>query len=539
MPRPTRLARLALAATAAAVMVSPAAAQPAATVALTDPTYDLVDALLARAPVPGAIVGQRPYSRREMARLARAFAARPRDARATRLLDALVAALGDTAAAPRPIALRPLDAAWLGTTASGSAPRAIPANGLGEIDARTVPALDGRGGRPVVRGVVASLETSHVLGAGPIAVVAQPRVSWLAPFAGGGRVAIAPQRLVARGVWHDAALQAGIDALTWGQGGARSLLLSDNAPPLRAITLSTDTAVTLPWVLRRLGRVRATALVADLGRSQNFPHAKLAGYKVSLAPSPRFEIGTALLSQYGGHGAPPLGFEQRFVDLFPYFTWIHPGSSRSRDKLASNKLAGVDARLRFPALAGLSLYWDGEIDDFEPSRLPRLLWEDGAHLFGARFDALGRDGALALDVQLRHTGIRLFEHAQFTSGVTYQQAVLGDPLGPHADAAAATLAWRPAPRTALALGTTYERRDASRYRSVVDDPTTNANFRFVLDTPRPIEHRARLELTARRPVARGMDASARVGTDRVTNEGFARGGPVWRGFGEVGVRYRP
>jgi hypothetical protein len=285
--------------------------------------------------------------------------------------------------------------------------------------------------------------------------------------------------------------------------------------------------------------VRATALVADLGRGQNFPRAKLAGYKMSLAPSPRFEIGTGILSEYGGHGAPPLGLEQRFVDLFPYFTWIHPGSSRSRDKLASNKIAGIDARLRFPDVGGLSLYWDGEIDDFEPSRLPKLLWEDGAHLFGARFDALGPDGTVALDVHFRHTGIRLFEHAQFTSGITYQRMVLGDPLGPNAHATAASLAWRPHPGTELALGAALESRDASLYRSVVDDPTTNANFHFVLDTPRPVERRGRLELSARRPAMRDVDLSLRVGADRVTNEGFVSSGAVLRGFADVGVFFRP
>ncbi|AHG89630.1 Capsule assembly protein Wzi [Gemmatirosa kalamazoonensis] len=516
-----------------------AAGQPAATVSIDDPIYGLVDRLLARVPVPGAVVGQRPYSRRELARIARAVAATaPSDAPTARLLATLVAAIGDTApGASRAIRLRALESAALSAAASDVAPRAIPGNGLGSIDARTAPPLDARGGRPAVHGVATTLETSHVLGiGGGLALVAQPRLDLLTPTAGDARGRVVPQRLVARGVWHNAALQTGVDAVIWGQQGARSLQLSANAPPLRAVTLGTDTAVTLPWVLRVLGRVRAQAIVADLGRGQNFPHAKLAGYKVTLMPSPRLEIGSGLLSQYGGHGAPPLNLEQRFVDLFPYLTWIHPGSSRSRDKLASNKIAGVDARLRVPELAGLSVAWDGEIDDFEPSRLPKLLWEDGAHVLGVRFDALRPDGSLALDLRLHHTGLRLFEHAQFTSGVTYQDAVLGDPLGPHAGAGYATLEWRPSPLALLTFGGALERRDPSLYSSTTDPD--GSHFRLVRVRSLPVEQRARLEVGARRDALGALGASLRVGVDRVTNEDFAARAARWRPFAEAGLRLR-
>ena len=46
-----------------------------------------------------------------------------------------------------------------------------------------------------------------------------------------------------------------IDHVIWGQQGARALQLSANPAPLRAVTVSTDTPVTLPWILRRLERL--------------------------------------------------------------------------------------------------------------------------------------------------------------------------------------------------------------------------------------------------------------------------------------------
>jgi hypothetical protein len=338
-------------------------------------------------------------------------------------------------------------------------------------------------------------------------------------------------------VWHNAALQAGIDQVIWGQQGARSLQLSENADPLRAILLGTDTAVTLPWFLRHVGRVRATAMVADLGAGQSFPHAKLAGYKVTLMPSPRFEIGSGILSQFGGHGAPHLSFGDRVLDLFPYFTWLHPGNDNERDKLASNKIAGVDARLRFPELAGLSIAWDGMLDDFDPARLPRLLWQDGSHVLGVRFDDLRPDGSLALDVQLHHVSLRLFEHSQFESGITYQQHVLGDPLGPNANAGYASLEWRPRPLTHVTLGTALERRDPSLYQSSAD--SDGGHFRLFRTESRPVEQRARLDLSARRDALRGVGVSARVGVDRVSNENFVAGVARWRPFAEAGLVLRP
>src|SRR5215831_17330710 len=50
-----------------------ASAQAAATVSLGDPAYAAIDELAAALPVQGLFVGQRPYSRREVARIALRF----------------------------------------------------------------------------------------------------------------------------------------------------------------------------------------------------------------------------------------------------------------------------------------------------------------------------------------------------------------------------------------------------------------------------------------------------------------------------------
>jgi hypothetical protein len=230
-------------ATAQAVQ-QPWALPEAAPLPLGDPVYTLVDELLALLPVPGAIVGQRPYSRAEITRLVRAADREllRRDAERTARRQAAVAAAPGTYvsdASPRgelraaalvqllreAYDVRPPEA----DPASGTAPRSpwrlegravdavqlgvwgtrAPArpilpvdNGLGGIDAVTLPPLDARGGRPAVQGGTWNVETMHSVGVGGwLALVAQPRLSYLAPYGAGQTLNVEPQRLFARAGW--------------------------------------------------------------------------------------------------------------------------------------------------------------------------------------------------------------------------------------------------------------------------------------------------------------------------------------------------
>ena len=180
------------------------------------------------------------------------------------------------------------------------------------------------------------------------------------------------------------------------------------------------------------------------------------------------------------------------------------------------------------------MYWEGEIDDFAANRVPRVFWEDGAQMVGLHLDRLRGDGALALDAELRHTPLRLFEHGQFTSGVTYQRQVLGDPLGPNAGGGYASLTWRPAPLDRVTLGTALERRDPTLYRAI--DPGAAGVFHFERVKSLPVERRARLELSGARVVPLGVGGSLRVGVDRVTNENLVSRAARWRPFAEALVQ---
>jgi hypothetical protein len=382
---------------------------PAALVPPDDPTYALLDELGALVPLPGAIVGQRPSSRREIVRLARAACAvlardsagisgattaPPARQRAAQLVAAVLDAheRRDLAAEAPPIneglgdpcrdsVLRPsrlatrLEALAISAVGSSVEPRPVPRdNGIGSIAAVSNPALDARGGRPIVQGGALSLESVHTLAVGGwLALVAQPRVSLVTSPDGGTRWEAVPQRLSGRVVWRNVALGAGLEPRQWGFGGARSLFLSNNALPLPAVSLASDTAFRLPWLLRGLGRVRAELLVADLGRGREFPHAKLAAYKLDLAPTSWLEVGAGLMSQMGGRGAPALDLEGRVRDLAPFVFWLVDEGS---DPIATNKVANAQLRVRIPRLRSASLAWELAVDDFDLRRVRRMLWED-------------------------------------------------------------------------------------------------------------------------------------------------------------------
>jgi hypothetical protein len=240
------------------------------------------------------------------------------------------------------------------------------------------------------------------------------------------------------------------------------------------------------------------------------------------------------MSLFGGRGAPPLTLRQRAVDLFPYVFWINKGS----DRLASNKIATFDVRVRAPAWAGFSAAWEADLDDMDFRRFGGVLRDDANHLLDLRWARLRADGGLGLALTAQRTGIRMYQHTPFVSGVTYQRRILGTPLGSHAASLAAELTWRPRPLDAVALTVTRESRDPSLYVTRSDGPR-DQNFRFELVEPRPVERRWRAALTATRAApGPGVTLDARLGVERAGNYGFQAGQTITRPFGEAGARVR-
>lgn len=486
---------------------SAAMAPAAATVPASSGVYERLEAITAWYPTRGVFLGERPMSVRDVRRVVSLLSRRLADAPpgkrrewAAAQLALVEEAVGSPADAGR--------VAWSWRTnlaATDARVERIMPNGLGGRDTVTKRAtgIDARrhafdSGRDGLAGNRRTLDVLPTLVAGgkSFVIAAEPLLA--APQRAPDSASWTPalHRGYARVVWRNAAVRLGADELRWGQSPSGAMFISGNAAPLHALTIGTDIPVTLPWVLRLAGPFRVTGLLADLGAWQTPRHARLAGWQASIQPWSRFELGVAVMSQTGGSGGPKATFLKRVIDLFPVIDALSPQHS---DIQVSNKVAGGNLRLRFPELSGLDFYYELQIDDFDGRRLRSSLVEDSGHLLGLRLPLLFGDRQLTWRAEWQRTSLRLYEHAQFQSGVTYQGRIIGNPLGPNAKGAYLSAVWEPSPVSRIELGFADERRNPSIFSAVVSGPL-DRGFRFVVDTLIPDYRRDRLMASVERRV---------------------------------------
>jgi len=461
--------------------------------------YDQLESVSAFFPVRGLFLGERPMSRRDVIRaialLERAIDSAPpalgaaRKEWARRELGAVAGAMNRERGVYRSSRTVVAFTTDEEVTRSDAQPERITSNGLGSIDAVTQAFEAARQGSAVSNGTTVITRLTGVLSFHEhLAAALQPRLSFADSRNDSVETDLRLPRAYARGTYRNIALRVGADELKWGQSPRGSMFISGNAAPLPALTVGTDTPFTLPWVFRLVGPVRGTAMLADLGRLQDPPHDKLVGWQVSFEPWSRFELGVAVLSQMGGKGGPQATFFQRVVDLFPLIDAIAP---QHADLQISNKVAGGNLRLRFPELSGLDFYYELQIDDFDIRRLRSSLVEDAGHLLGARLPLLVRDGQLALRAEWHRTSLRLYEHAQFRSGMTYREHIIGNPLGPNGKGGYLNLTWQPSPERLLDIAVADEIRDPSQYMTTANS-ARDEGFRFVRLSDDPDFHRRRI-----------------------------------------------
>ena len=524
----------------ALLLASPLVAQ-SETVPASSGLYERLEAISAFFPAAGVFLGERGISARQFSeyleRLQRTIDRAPPGMRkewAQRELRSALPAVTspDTNSRSSATIAR---AAWRSDVSGSDATNeAITGNGLGVLDAITNPFEARRDGWRLERGAAATFAPTLAVQRQRIAAVAQPRFS--SHLAEGEKERVwqgTLERAYVRGVWRNVALRAGADEMIWGQSPIGALFISGSAPPLPAITLSTDTAFVLPWWFRVAGPVRATLMLADLGATQDPPHTKLAGWQVSIMPWTRFELGVTVLSQQGGSGGPKASFVKRVIDLFPVIDALAP---QRADLLFSNKLAGGNLRLRFPELSGLDLYYELQIDDFDGRRLRSSMVDDASHLIGARLPVVTSYGLLAFRGEWLNSALRIYEHTQFRSGVTYRRHLIGNPMGFHAAAGYLATTWQPSTRRTFELLLADERRDPALYNVIVTQPRERG-FQFIRMTDDPDVRRARAALAFKQAIPLGA-ISIVVGHNLAWRTGQAKESQ-WLGQLTLNSQYLP
>jgi hypothetical protein len=508
----------------AATPVMRARAQEAAVVPLSDPAYLDVDRLAALGALDSVIVGQRPYSRREMARIVRVAVARERATRAPGLavapLRRLAARFGDEPA--RPLDDAPpffIEGAALAASSTDAPRRGFSGSITRSLEANIGPLVERRLGVQVVRGQTAALEFSHELSPTPwlsfnaaerleARAPTDPGASWNAELLLGG----------ARLRYRNAVLQVGREQVAWAQHRGDGLFLASDGPALDLVSLSGDAPFRMPGLLGRLGPTQATLVVAALGRSEVRSESKLLAYKVSVQPRRSLELGATFMNHYGGRGGRASGLGTRIVDFLPFVDIFrghnYTDTTRTLD-VDSDKLLGIDGRWRAAGLGGLVLTTELLIDDFDVHRIPTLFTWDGAQTFGAELPSIA-GSRLSARVSAKHTGVRTYAHGSLSNGITTRGRLLGDELGPDAKSFGGEIGWHPD----RGMRGTVE--VVSAIMSRADYATDERGSYFVIRRVGPAtnELRDRVVASAISELRPGWMLTWRVGAERVRNADF-------------------
>ncbi len=169
----------------------------------------------------------------------------------------------------------------------------------------------------------------------------------------------------------------------WGPGWDGSLILSNNARPVPALTA--QRRVPKPFESRLLNWLGPWNATTFMGRMEDerteFPHPWLFGARVDFSPTiaPGLEIGLSRTIQWGGKGRP--NGVSTFMDALLGQDNVTPGSVDAANE-PGNQLAGIDFRYKLPGDTPFAFYGQltGEDEDkFMPNALMNLY---GAEVWG-------------------------------------------------------------------------------------------------------------------------------------------------------------
>jgi Capsule assembly protein Wzi/PAP2 superfamily len=150
----------------------------------------------------------------------------------------------------------------------------------------------------------------------------------------------------------------------WGPGRMGAFLFSDDAQPVRMFQINRVSPFQLPWIFQYLGPVRVDAYFGDLVGHQFPPNPFFHGEKISFKPTPNLEFGFSRTAVLGGVGRPlTLGA------VINSYTSTTSGAFTAANRNPGKRSGGFDFTYRVPHLRNwLTIYADSISDD-DPSPL--------------------------------------------------------------------------------------------------------------------------------------------------------------------------
>lgn len=516
-------------------------AQGTAIVPTSDLVYTDIDRLAELGVLDSAIIGQRPYSRREIARIARVARDRMDGGRtgkrksfseavsgyAESLLNRIERVGRD--ADDRPISepeVALVDGVMLTASSTDAARRAFASPGTRLTEATMEPLARRRLGRPADKGQQLSLELAQrVEPTSWLAIQARERIEARWPddtllSSTTGELLLAS----ARARYKNVALTVGRQQFTWAQRDGDGLFLASDAPALDQVSLTNDRPYVLPSLLRLLGPVQGTLVLADLGKSVVRSHSKLVAYKVSVQPTNSVELGGTFMNHFGGTGARSSSTLDQLIDFLPFidvFRTHNYSDSTSALDVDSDKSIGMDGRWRISALHNVTLMGEVLLDDFDPHRIPKLFTGYGSQSAAIIIPSIGSP-EVSLRLGAKHMGIITYSHFALTNGMTTRGRLLGDELGPDAKSYSAQLRWDASSGVRFEIEGRSSIHSNATYSSFYSDV---AQTRFVVQKASKLPDELR-DLAFATLIVQGDGGSAvtmRVGAERTRNANFLGG----------------
>jgi hypothetical protein len=287
------------------------------------------------------------------------------------------------------------------------------------------------------------------------------------------------------------------------------------------VSVSSDHPFALPWFLRHLGPTQATLVVADLGPSVVRSHSKLLAYKVSVQPTSGSEVGATFMNHFGGTGGRSSSAVDRLIDFLPFidiFRTHNYTDSTSTLDVDSDKMLGLDGRLRLGGLRGVLFTGEMLIDDFDVHRLPSLLTGYGSQTFSVTLPRFVSP-LLSLRLTAAHMGTITYSHAVLTNGITTRGRLLGNELGPDSKAFGGQLTWEPTPSVRLSMEGRRAIYSNAEYGSFYAD-AAQTQFRVRKLSSKPDEFRDRIGTTLLVQSEAGPAFTLRVVGERARNYMF-------------------
>ena len=501
-----------------------------------DPAYADVELLVAANLVGTLAAGEAPHSRAAFARWAAEATQRAsdpgREALRPRVAEALARLLrrfpgppvrdspaadsmpASAAAAAASLALRLRDAQadlWL----AHSPDRPLGPGAAGGIDGLLNPLLQRNQGRKIVDGWTASAEFAAEVESGRFAASFHPR-AWLHAPRGAEPASVSAtfHAAYARFLMGPLALEAGRNPTTMGHGRDGGPLLSNNARGFDMVRLATERPVRLPGPLRGWGQWRASVLVARMGADRDVPGSWLSAFRLSNRPWAYTEFALVYVNLQGGDGAPDGTLGERAIDiLLPFLGGVIP---------LSDKAGGADFHVTVPSIR-THFFTNFVATDLRANadQARQAFWQDAIWAFGARTYGLGSEGRLDVWADAKSAGPLPHTHHQYTSGLTLDGRVLGDPLGPNARGVSIGFAWT-APEWKVEASAAQERYSADEWRLEGAFEGDTRPWVWTKTAEFPSEVRRRLTVEWRRALEPGRTAlGIRVAYERVANFAFA------------------